>query len=302
MIGTLILGGGLAGAAAALWLAGNGHSATIIEARPRLGGRADSRDGGRSGGPVEYGGGWIRTDHAEVIALAQRLGINRTPRAAIASHSHFRDGSFHLTPADDMAEHNAAIVTLQTDAAQMASDSPTARLIHGMTLTHYMDHRALPASARREILAWWSISGSGDPSRIGANEYVTPKLARGLLIKLEELAYTVGGGVTSLAREAACASGAEVLLGDPDDAMVKAALAAAFPGAELVSCDWHDWCADPSHRAHGCRRISTPCRTTPPNTGSPITGPPITGPRRAVWPLPGPIFTVPNKPGSKARF
>ena len=27
--------------------------------------------------------------------------------------------------------------------------------------------------------------------------------------------------------------------------MVKAALAAAFPGAELVSCDWHDWCADP---------------------------------------------------------
>ena len=234
-----------------------------------------------------------------MIALAQRLGINRTPRAAIASHSHFRDGSFHLTPADDMAEHNAAIVTLQTNAAQMASDSPTARLIHGMTLTHYMDHRA---SARREILAWWSISGSGDPSRIGANEYVTPKLAGGLLIKLEELACTVGGGVTSLAREAACASGAEVLLGDPDDAMVKAALAAAFPGAELVSCDWHDWCADPSHRAHGCRRISTPCRTTPPNTGPPNTGTPNTGPRGAVWPLPGPIFTVPNKPGSKARF
>ena len=127
---------------AALWLVDHGHSATILAARPRLGGRADSRDWGQSGGPVEYGGGWIRTDHAEVIALAQRLGINLTPRAAIASHSHFRDGSFHLTPADDMAEHNAAIATLQTDAAQMASDSPTARLIHGMTLTHYMDHRA----------------------------------------------------------------------------------------------------------------------------------------------------------------
>ena len=109
---------------AALWLVDHGHSATILAARPRLGGRADSRDWGQSGGPVEYGGGWIRTDHAEVIALAQRLGINLTPRAAITSHSHFRDGSFHLTPADDMAEHNAAIATLQTDAAQMASDSP----------------------------------------------------------------------------------------------------------------------------------------------------------------------------------
>ena len=37
MTDTLILGGGLAGCAAALWLADHGHSATIVEARRREG-------------------------------------------------------------------------------------------------------------------------------------------------------------------------------------------------------------------------------------------------------------------------
>ena len=52
---TLILGGSIAGRAAALFLAGHGHAATLIEARPRLGGRARSRDWYGSG-PVEFGG------------------------------------------------------------------------------------------------------------------------------------------------------------------------------------------------------------------------------------------------------
>ena len=359
MTDTLIIGGGPAGCAAALWLADHGHSAVIVEARARLGGRAHARDWGGSGGPVEYGGGWIRADHAEMTGLAARLGLGLIPRAAIRTHSYFRDGACHHGPADDMAAYSAALDTLQSDAAQMAGDNPLARLIHGMTLTQYLDHRSFPASLRREVLAWWSISGSGDPDLIEANEYVTPKLAKGLLIKLEELAYTIDGGTTALARAAAAASGAAVLLGDaverlhddgtcvratlasgrdvtartalvavplntltqirfsppltppqqalrhgghagralkllirakgplpghlatgetaglrwiyadrmlpdgttlliafglhdetgdPDTASVRQALSAAFPVAEYVSHDWHDWCADPFAR------------------------------------------------------
>ena len=59
MSDVLILGGGLAGAASALLLADQGISATIVEARSRLGGRAFTRGmPGDDGPPVEYGGGW----------------------------------------------------------------------------------------------------------------------------------------------------------------------------------------------------------------------------------------------------
>ena len=360
---TLILGGGLAGCASALWLADHGHSATIVEARPRLGGRAHSRDWtGPSpveSGPVEYGGGWLRADHTEMTALAARQGLTLTPRAAITRHSHFRDGTAQDDPAEDMPAYTAALTRLQIDAAQMNDDTPTARALHSMTLTQYFTHRAHPAALRREVLAWWSISGSGDPDLIAANELLTPKLAKGLLIKLEELAFTVQGGVTGLAQAAARACAADVVLadpverladlgthvqatlasgrvltaktalvalplnayaqirfsppltppqqtlrtnghagralkllirahgpqpghlatgeaaglrwlyadhllpdgsalligfglydqtGDPTPQIVTAALTAAFPGAELIDFDWHDWCADPFAR------------------------------------------------------
>lgn len=57
MIDTLILGGGLAGTAAALWLTDLGRTCTIVEARPRLGGRAHARPWGDAGVAVDYGGG-----------------------------------------------------------------------------------------------------------------------------------------------------------------------------------------------------------------------------------------------------
>ena len=210
MTDTLILGGGLAGCASALWLADHGHSAKIIEARPRLGGRAHARTWADCG-PVEYGGGWIRADHAEMTDLALRLGLALTPRAPILRHTHFRDGASHPDPAEDMAGHKAALIQLQQDAAGMDSDSA----LQGLTLKEYFTHRTTPASLRRELLAWWSISGSGDPDLIAANELITPKLAKGLLIKLQELAFTVQGGTTALAQAAAQSSGADVHLGDP---------------------------------------------------------------------------------------
>jgi monoamine oxidase len=210
MTDTLILGGGLAGCASALWLADHGHSAKIIEARPRLGGRAHARDWADCGS-VEYGGGWIRADHAEMTGLALRLGLPLTPRAPILRHTHFRDGAAHPDPAEDMASHQAALRQLQQDATRMESDST----LQGLTLSEYFTHRKIPASLRRELLAWWAISGSGDPDLIGANELITPKLAKGPLIKLQELTFTVQGGTTALAQAAAQSSGAEVHLGDP---------------------------------------------------------------------------------------
>ncbi len=206
MMDTLILGGGLAGASAALWLADLGRSATIVEARSRLGGRAHSRDW--DGEIVEYGGGWLRRDHAEMQALCARLGLGLTPRAEVIAHSHFRDGRFQAAPAEDMAAHEAALAQVFAEAAAQPDD------VAGLTLQAWFDKRALPASVRREILAWWSISGSADPTRVGVAELLTPKLAKGFGVKIDELAFTVTGGVSGLARAAAEASGAPVLMGD----------------------------------------------------------------------------------------
>jgi monoamine oxidase len=210
MTDTLILGGGLAGCASALWLADHGHSSMILEARPRLGGRAHSREW-TGAGPVEYGGAWIRADHAEMTGLALRLGVTLVPRAPILRHTHFRDGAAHPDPATDMITHQAALLQLLQDATLMDSDS----ILQGLTLSEYFTHRSSPASLRREVLSWWAISGSGDPDLIAANELITPKLAKGLLIKLQDLAFTVQGGTTALAQAAAQSSGAAVHLGDP---------------------------------------------------------------------------------------
>ena len=119
MTDTLILGGGLAGCAAALWLSDLGHSATIVEARPDLGGRARSREWGDCGDPVEYGGGWIRADHRQMLGLADRLGLTLTPRAPVTAHSYFRGGNAYAAPADDLTDYTAALATLQTDVAAL---------------------------------------------------------------------------------------------------------------------------------------------------------------------------------------
>ena len=214
MIDTLILGGGLAGTSAALWLADHGHGATIVEARSRLGGRAFSRTWGAAG-VVEYGGGWARADHALLRNLTERLGLTLTPRAPTLTHSHFRDGLPHVTPADDMTDYDAALTRFKADAALIATDTDDARALHAMTLQGYLDTRAMPQALCREILAWWSISGSGPPGTIGVNELLTGKLANGFGAKLDELALTVQGGVSAVAERAAQASGADILLGDP---------------------------------------------------------------------------------------
>lgn len=218
MTDVLIIGGGLGGCAAALWLADLGHSAVIVEAQTRLGGRALSRLWGDTGGDtgvVEYGGGWLRRDHAGLHALAARLGIGLVPRVPLLAQRWFRAGAPATAPAEDMAAHAAGMAQVQADAALLAGDSAEARHIQGLTISGYVAHRALPPSVQREVMAWWAISGSGDPDLIAVTELLTPKLAHGLMAKLEELAFTVQGGMQALVTATAKASGAALRLGDP---------------------------------------------------------------------------------------
>jgi monoamine oxidase len=212
MSDVLILGGGLAGTAAALHLADNGIRSTIVEARSRLGGRALSRVlPGDNGPPVEYGGGWGATRHRRLQDMAQRLNIGLIPRAAPTGHRFAREGDLHDTPctADETEAYNAAMTVWQDDAA--AADPA----ILGLTLAQYFDLRATPDAARREIMAWWSISGAADPTRSHLSQLMDPKLANGFAPKIDELSFNIAGGVQGLAEGMAQASKAEILLSDP---------------------------------------------------------------------------------------
>jgi len=229
----LILGGGLADVAAALHLADFGHFATIVEAKPRLGGRAFSRQW--DGDVTEYGGGWLNETQHRMQALARRLGLGLTPRAALTARRHLWGGIAHAVPCapEDAAGYGAAMA-LWT-AASAAEDPATLCL----PLAVWFDRHAIPAAARREIMAWWTISGSGNPARIAVGELMSAKTAGGFDAKLAEMGYTVAGGMQGLGEAAVRAAGAKVVLSDPatEHAITES-------GARLVTASGQAFCAD----------------------------------------------------------
>jgi monoamine oxidase len=71
-----IVGGGIAGLTAALTLAEAGHTATVLEASSRIGGRMHSDTTSWANGQVsEHCGELIDSDHKTILKLAKRFGI-----------------------------------------------------------------------------------------------------------------------------------------------------------------------------------------------------------------------------------
>jgi monoamine oxidase len=72
-VDVLVIGGGLAGLAAAERLVGGGAKVTLLEARDRLGGRVRSESSARSGLPIELGAEWVG-DEGELHGLLASAG------------------------------------------------------------------------------------------------------------------------------------------------------------------------------------------------------------------------------------
>src|SRR6266516_6772954 len=74
-VDVLVLGAGAAGLAAARDLSHAGLRVTIIEARPRVGGRVLTLHDPRAPIPLELGAEFIHGETAETLSLAQAAGL-----------------------------------------------------------------------------------------------------------------------------------------------------------------------------------------------------------------------------------
>lgn len=218
----VVIGAGLAGAAAALRLADAGQSVALIEARGRLGGRAYSRAFEDAPDIVEFGGGWITDWHHRVKAQVARFGMDLRPRPPV-SERRWHDGVQLRTDtpvaAAQMAGWTAAMQSIQADSLAMKGGS--GRWEGGsawadMSFADYMRAKRLPEAVCREFIAWWTICGSADISRVNVLDALHSAAHCGgtLDAMLEQLTHTIDGGAGHLVARMVAGSGADVILGD----------------------------------------------------------------------------------------
>lgn len=218
----VVIGAGLAGAAAALRLADAGRSVTVIEARGRLGGRAYSRAMDGADDLLEFGGGWITEWHERMKALAGRFGMGLRPTLPV-SERRWHDGETLRTGTpvapDKMAAWTNAMRAIQQDSLAMRGgagrwqgSNPWA----AMPFADYMAAKGLPEAVRREFIAWWTLSGSADITKVNVLDALHSAAHKGGTMEavLEELSHTIDGGVGKLVERMIAGSGAAVMLGD----------------------------------------------------------------------------------------
>jgi monoamine oxidase len=87
----VVVGAGLAGLTTADELTRLGHSAIVLEARDRVGGRTWTKR--VAGAPVDHGGQWIGPQQERIGALASSLGIATFPTFNTGLNVYFQGGS-----------------------------------------------------------------------------------------------------------------------------------------------------------------------------------------------------------------
>lgn len=171
----VIIGAGLAGAAASCVLAERGLSTIILEARDRAGGRGFTRNFAGSDDLLEFGGSWITSWHDRVRYYADKTGITLRPIHPVSEHR-WHDGKRLRIGIPTSDEARAAF-----ERAQRAIKGHALLYKAGkpfpwkgsLTLNQYLDHIGASPEARAHVLAWWTISGNGDPERIAASEFLS---------------------------------------------------------------------------------------------------------------------------------
>ncbi|MGE3305268.1 MAG: flavin monoamine oxidase family protein [Rhizobiaceae bacterium] len=222
----IVIGAGLAGAAASAKLGAAGCRVTVIEARDRAGGRGYAKPFPGEAEPLEMGGAWIAPWHARVRALAAEHGLALRPRHAVASR-------LFATPQPagwaERQAHERVIARVAADALLLKQGSAAnekGEALRGVSFAAYLDRLAppsgtMPAFTRALFSAWWVMSGNADHGLAAASEFLAScvyadGLAEGMI---ESWADTVTPGIDRLAERLIAASGANTLFSAPVSAI-----------------------------------------------------------------------------------
>ncbi|MGH2453104.1 MAG: flavin monoamine oxidase family protein [bacterium] len=206
----IVVGGGLAGLAAAWELQRRGIAVRVLEARDRLGGRTHTLRGYFAGGQyAELGGEYVDTNHSTVLAYMKEFGIptRRVPkgREALYFNGQFRD-------ADDIGAFGprveADIDRFDGQSAWLGTQIPDPRRpwraldptrLDRISLDEWMDRPNLVPFVKAYYSAWLSGCYATDLSDLSLLMYARD-------VKLVEhvpeegfLAFRIGGGADALA-------------------------------------------------------------------------------------------------------
>ncbi len=175
----LIVGAGLAGATAASDLAKRGFTIAVIEAATRVGGRAYAREFDGRGPLLEFGGSWITPWHRRIRERVAKHGLALRPRHPVAERRWYHDGFLDRegpTHARERAAHERIIARVAADSMLWRAGwevDEQGRSLTAVSFADYLDRLQAPRATRELYMAWWCVSGNGDPSKIPAAEFLS---------------------------------------------------------------------------------------------------------------------------------
>jgi monoamine oxidase len=211
----LIIGAGFAGAAAASMLQRQGYRTLLLEARDRAGGRAFTRTFAETADITDFGGSWIAPAHHRIRQHADRLGFLLRPATPVTQRR-WHDGSSlrddQPAAPSEMAEYEAGRKRIIADALSYGQTGPA---LSSISMTAYLHRIEASRALRAQALAWWCISGNGDPNVIAAGEFIS-SCAHGEGSPegmMHALKHSFVLGAAELVRRIIEASGASLLLG-----------------------------------------------------------------------------------------
>jgi monoamine oxidase len=219
----LIVGAGLAGAAAAARLVAHGLKVTVVEARARVGGRGYARAFAGTDAEVEFGGAWITPWQERIRALCRTHAVALRPRAPITERRWFRDGALHRDGPVAAAErhaHERALARLAADAILLKKGivhDEKDRPLTAVSFADYLVRIGAPPATRALLSAWWAVSGNADKTRAPASELLaSTAYVEGLTEAMADVwADTLEGGVAELVRKMLAAAGCSPVLEVP---------------------------------------------------------------------------------------
>lgn len=219
----IVVGAGLAGAAAALKLAKAGRRVRLIEARERFGGRGFVKPYAGQGPALEFGGAWITPWHHRLRALVAEHGLSLRPRHPVTNRMWLRGNTLHGDGAaspDDVTAHERAVARVAADSILLKmghAENEKGEALTGISFRDYLDRLGCPKPTRDLFSAWWTVSGNGNHAAVAASEFLHScaydnGLAEGMIRFWSD---TVVPGMAALAERMIEASGADLVLAAP---------------------------------------------------------------------------------------